>query len=298
MTDQIFYTICPSCSSAAIKKSFNTIDYTVSGESFEIWQCDECSLRFTQNIPGQDSVGRYYQSDDYISHTDTNKGVINRLYRTVRRFTLVRKRNTINRITNRSSGTLLDLGAGTGAFASVMQRSGWTVSALEPDEQARRKAAELYGLQLADSSTLFKLEADKFDVITLWHVIEHVHSLHHYLAQLKKVLKPGGTIFIAVPNYTSFDAGSYKQFWAAYDTPRHLYHFSPIAMQQLLQKHGLQLKSVKPMWFDSFYVSLLSEKYKSGRSNLVKGFLNGAVSNWKALFNPKKASSLIYIVSK
>lgn len=193
---------------------------------------------------------------------------------------------------------LLDLGAGTGAFASVMQQSGWTVSALEPEEQARRKAADLYGLQLQDSSKLFELEENQFDAITLWHVIEHVHSLHQYLDQLKKVLKPGGIIFIAVPNYTSYDAVLYKEFWAAYDTPRHLYHFSPTAMQKLLQSHGLQLKTIKPMWFDSFYVSLLSEKYKSGRSNLVKGFFNGAVSNLKAMFNKEKASSLIYIISK
>jgi 2-polyprenyl-3-methyl-5-hydroxy-6-metoxy-1,4-benzoquinol methylase len=193
---------------------------------------------------------------------------------------------------------LLDLGAGTGAFAAVMQESGWTVSALEPDEQARKKAASLYALRLEDSSKLFEIEEDKFDAITLWHVIEHVHSLHQYLDQLRKILKPGGIIFIAVPNYTSYDADLYQEFWAAYDTPRHLYHFSPAAMQNLLQSKGLQLKAIKPMWFDSFYVSLLSEKYKSRRSNLIKGFLNGAISNWKALFNKQKASSLIYIVSK
>ena len=192
----------------------------------------------------------------------------------------------------------MDLGAGTGAFASVMQQSGWTVSALEPETQARKKAADLYALELEDSSKLFELNDNQFDAITLWHVIEHVHSLHQYLDQLKKVLKPGGIIFIAVPNYTAYDAGLYKEFWAAYDTPRHLYHFSPMAMQKLLQGHGLQLKAIRPMWFDSFYVSLLSEKYKSGHSNFVRGFLNGAVSNWKALFNKEKASSLIYIISK
>lgn len=193
---------------------------------------------------------------------------------------------------------LLDLGAGTGGFASVMQRSGWTVSALEPDEAARSKAAELYALSLEDSSKLFELEASKFDAITLWHVIEHVHPLHAYVEQLKKILKPGGIIFIAVPNYTSYDASLYKQFWAAYDTPRHLYHFSPTAMQQLLQLHGLHLMAIKPMWFDSFYVSLLSEKYKSGSPNLPRGFVNGAISNLKALLNNRKASSLIYIISK
>jgi 2-polyprenyl-3-methyl-5-hydroxy-6-metoxy-1,4-benzoquinol methylase len=192
----------------------------------------------------------------------------------------------------------LDVGAGTGAFASYMQQSGWNVTALEPDEEARKKAAEIYSLQLEKSSKLFELAENSFDVITLWHVIEHVHSLHEYVGQLKKMLKQGGALFIAVPNYTSYDAFLYDKFWAAYDVPRHLYHFSPVAMRRLIQQHGLQLKQIKPMWLDSFYVSLLSEKYKSGSTNLVKGFWNGAVSNYKALLKKERSSSLIYIISK
>lgn len=254
-------------------------------------------MRFTQNIPNQNAIGRYYQSENYISHTDTNKGIVNRLYQVVRKHTLKTKRRTVVAFTKVRTGSLLDIGAGTGAFASYMQQTGWKVSGLEPDSEARQKAYELHSIELEDSSRLFELEVNQFDAITLWHVIEHVHSLHEYLDQLKKVLKPGGHIFIAVPNYTSYDANIYRQFWAAYDTPRHLYHFSPVAMKRLLASHGLQLRSIQPMWFDSFYVSLLSEKYKTGHSNLVKGFWNGALSNIKALFNKEKASSLIYIVS-
>ena len=298
MADLIFYTECPSCYSSHITKRLTAIDYTVSKLPFEIWHCSNCSLRFTQNVPTQDTIGQYYQSENYISHTDTNKGIVNRLYQVVRRHTLKGKRNLVNKFTKLENGNLLDVGAGTGAFASFMHRSGWQVSGLEPDEQARQRAATLHSIRLEDSSRLFELHEDQFDAITLWHVIEHVHLLHKYLEQLKKVVKPNGSIFIAVPNYTSYDAGVYQEFWAAYDTPRHLYHFSPDSMRKLLKDHGLQLRSIQPMWFDSFYVSLLSERYRSGHSNLLKGFWNGGVSNLKALSKQERASSLIYIVSK
>lgn len=298
MTDRIIYSKCPACYSIHITKKLSATDYTVSHEVFEIWHCNDCTLRFTQDIPDQNSIGRYYQSEDYISHTDTNKGIVNRLYRFVRGITLNIKRNTIRSYTHLSKGTLLDLGAGTGAFASHMKRAGWTVSAVEPDEQARKKAADLHAIQLEQPSKLFEWEEGRFDAITLWHVLEHVHSLQEYMDQLKKILKPRGLIFIAVPNYTSYDADIYKESWAAYDVPRHLYHFSPTAMRKLAERHGLRIKKIKPMWFDSFYVSLLSEKCKTGSPNLIKGFWSGAVSNVKTLFNKEKASSLIYVISK
>lgn len=294
--DRVFFTNCPSCRSSHIVSSLTAEDFTVSHQLFEIWHCGNCSLRFTQNIPDQSAIGRYYQSEDYISHSDTNRGVVNRLYRTVRNLTLRQKRRLVESVTHLSAGHLLDLGAGTGGFASVMKNAGWQVSALEPDEQARKKAAELYSVHIDDSSTFFDLGQKTFDAITMWHVIEHVHSLHEYLSHLGKLLKPGGSMLIAVPNYTSFDAEFYKHFWAAYDVPRHLYHFSPASMRILLKQHGFVLKSIRPMWFDSFYVSLLSEKYETGRSNLIKGFWNGAVSNMKALINTERASSLIYVI--
>jgi 2-polyprenyl-3-methyl-5-hydroxy-6-metoxy-1,4-benzoquinol methylase len=298
VTNRIFHNICPSCHSTRISRELTVRDHSVSGEEFEIWCCHDCSLRFTQNVPGEEGIGRYYQSENYISHTDTNKGIINRLYRAVRNYTLKNKKSIIQSLTRLSTGKLLDVGAGTGAFAAFMRKSGWTVTALEPDSLAREKAAGLHGLQLEDSSTLFKLKENQFDAITLWHVIEHVHSLHQYIDQLKKIVKPSGLIFIAVPNFTSDDASRYKEFWAAYDTPRHLYHFSPESMKKLIETHQLRIKKTIPMWFDSFYVSLLSEKYQSGHANLFKGFWNGTISNLKALMKKEKASSLIYIISK
>lgn len=292
------YSACPVCASASIRPVLSARDYTVSGEEFAIWECSDCTLRFTQQVPGSASIGRYYQSDNYISHTNSSKGLVNRLYHIARRFTMNNKRNLIHRLTGLSRGQLLDVGAGVGAFAGFMRQSGWQVTGLEPDEATRRRAATQYHIQLLPSEELFALPAGTFDAITMWHVLEHVHALHEYMNRLKELLKPGGLLFIAVPNYTSYDASVYGQYWAAYDVPRHLYHFSPASMRQLLKEHGLVLRDVKPMWFDSLYVSMLSEKYKTGKARLAKAFVNGWASNRRAMRDPEKCSSLTYIISR
>lgn len=293
----ITYTHCPACGSAAIQQLLTVKDYTVSQQTFPVWECAQCTLRFTQSIPDQAAIGKYYQADNYISHTNTSKGLINRLYHMVRRITLQQKRKMIRQIAQRNTGHLLDVGAGVGTFASFMQQSGWQVMGLEPDPDTRKRAEEQNRISLHDISELFQLPAASYDVITMWHVLEHVHALHEYLDQLKKLLKPSGVLLIAVPNYTSFDANLYGQYWAAYDVPRHLYHFSPASMRTLLQQHGLRLQEIKPMWFDSFYVSMLSEKYKTGKASLLKGALNGWRSNRKA-GKGERCSSVIYVVKK
>lgn len=298
MNEIINYSNCPVCKSEAIKFVLKAMDHTVSHQSFAIWECADCRFRFTQDIPAISSIGQYYQSDNYISHSNTSKGIINRLYHSIRKITLKQKRRLLNSSTGLTSGSLLDIGAGTGAFASFMQSAGWRVTALEPDETARRIARETNRINLLPSDQLFQLTTESFDSITLWHVLGHVHTLHEYIGQLKKILKPDGRLFIAVPNYTSYDALHYHSFWAAYDVPRHLYHFSPTSMKKLLQLHGLNLVKVKPMWFDSFYVSLLSEKYKTGKGSLLKGALTGLISNYKALFQKERCSSVIYVISR
>lgn len=293
----IRYSFCPVCESTAIHKVLSAKDHTVSGHLFEIWQCAQCSLRFTQDIPDKDEIGKYYQSEDYISHTETNRGIVNWLYLRVRKITLSVKRKFIEKETGSKNGSLLDVGAGTGAFLHHMKQAGWKTEGVEPDNKAIRRAASQYGLSLKPSSELFRFTENNFDAITLWHVLEHVHDLHEYIQQLKKLLKPGGKLFIAVPNYTSCDAEFYSSNWAAYDVPRHLYHFSPAAIHVLTDKHQLTIERMQPMWFDSFYVSLLSEKYKTGKANLLKGFLQGLLSNKKALNNRRRASSIIYVIS-
>lgn len=298
MNSIVHYHQCPVCKTNAIRQALTAVDHTVSKETFSIWECDDCSFRFTQNVPDASHIGRYYQSDNYISHTNTNKGLVNRVYHSIRRITLRQKRNLLQSTTGKSTGALLDVGAGTGAFAAYMRSSGWQLTGLEPDESARKIAKEANGIVLLPSDQLFNLPGESFDAITLWHVLEHVHALDEYLEQFKILLKPGGRLFIAVPNYTSFDASIYQSDWAAYDVPRHLYHFSPKAMRTLLKQHGMTLQAIRPMWFDSFYVSMLSEKIKTGKSNLLAGVFNGARSNFKAMVNREKCSSLIYVISR
>lgn len=294
----ISYDSCPNCGDHNINYVLSAKDHTVSGEEFEIWECQHCTQRFTQRIPEEDKIGRYYQSQNYISHSDTSKGLINNLYHKVRKRTLVQKRKLIEKATGKKVGNILDVGAGTGAFLQTMQQAGWKSTGIEPDENARQKALELHQLNLKNAENLYLLSPGSFDAITLWHVLEHVHDLHKYVEQIKNLLTGDGKLFIAVPNYTSGDEKIYQESWAAYDVPRHLYHFSPRAMKTLLTSHGLKIESMKPMWYDSVYVSMLSEQYKTGDSHPVKAILNGMISNLNAVLNNSKCSSVIYIASR
>jgi 2-polyprenyl-3-methyl-5-hydroxy-6-metoxy-1,4-benzoquinol methylase len=292
----VHYQSCPVCQSAAIENKLSVTDLSVSKEVFAVWQCAACSLRFTQNVPGEDAIAPYYRSEAYISHTDTRKGLINRLYHSVRSVTLRKKRKLVQKVTGLKKGNMLDIGAGTGAFLFTMQQSGWQITGLEPDPVAADNAKKNYGLDLQPPSQLFALPANGFYAITMWHVLEHVHQLEGYMRQLHQLLKQNGRLFIAVPNYTSKDATIYGAGWAAYDVPRHLYHFSPQSMHQLAQRFGFTIEKIKPMWFDAFYVAMLSEKYRNG--SLFRAFWNGLRSNVKALFDKEKCSSVIYILRK
>ncbi|CAN5241637.1 methyltransferase domain-containing protein [soil metagenome] len=298
MNSLIHYSQCPVCDSGNIVVALTAEDYTVTHEKFEVWHCNDCTCRFTQNAPAPGVIGKYYQSDAYVSHSDTKQGLVNRLYHLVRNYTLQSKRKLVTQQIGKANASLLDVGAGTGAFAATMQQAGWKVTALEPDATAKENALKNYALKLGELDAIFSLGAESFDVITMWHVLEHVHQLHEYINAYQSILKKDGTLIIAVPNYTSSDAEKYHQFWAAYDVPRHLYHFSPESIYTLMQHHGFQIKTCKPMWFDSFYVAMLSEQYKTGNQHLVSAVWTGLRSNMKALSDARKCSSVIYIIKK
>ena len=298
MSIQINYTLCPICGSAGISKVFKVKDNTASQDFFEIYHCSNCQVRFTQNPPSESSIGEYYKSEDYISHTDTSKGLINRIYQTVRNISINQKKKLIEKITGLTSGNLLDVGSGTGYFAAAMHKTGWNVTGLEPDEQARNVALRQRSIKLLPANALFQLPENNYQAITLWHVLEHIHDIKKYIVTFQKLLADNGKLFIAVPNYTSYDAISYGSDWAGYDVPRHLYHFTPQTMQWLIKECKMKIIDIKPMWFDSFYVSLLSSKYKNGSPNWIGAFWTGLVSNIKAMSDVKKCSSVIYIMSK
>jgi len=302
--NKLHYSRCPICNSTAINPLLTVKDHSVSKEEFVIWQCSHCSLRFTQDGPDQESVGTYYQSSDYISHSNTSKGLINKLYQKVRKHTLNQKAKLVIGYT-KQKGRILDFGAGIGAFLNTMKEKGWEVKGIEPDAGARQQSMNLFDLEIADDHALTELSDDNFDAITLWHVLEHIHQLHETIDRLKALLRLNGKIFIAVPNYESLDASVYKLYWAAYDVPRHLYHFTPKAMEVLMKEHGLKIIAKKPMWFDSFYISLLSSRYKNtrhanseGKPNWLGAVFNGLRSNLQTLLNEDRCSSIIYIIEK
>ncbi len=289
---------CPVCQSNQVQFVFDCTDHSITYEVFAIWECLHCQLRYTLPVPSESEIGRYYDSEKYISHSDTSIGLINKLYKLVRNITLSEKRRIVQRATGITTGQLLDVGAGTGAFLYEMKEAGWQVNGIEPDEGARKRALDNYHVQLEATPHLFNLPSESFDAITLWHVLEHVEDLEKYLAQLKTLLKPNGVLFIAVPNYTSTDGKHYGKFWAAYDVPRHLYHFAPKSMDTLANQSGFQVIYKRAMWFDAYYIAMLSEKYKRGRPALITALFHGIWCSLTTVFNRERSSSLIYFLKK
>ena len=273
-------------------KSFITVkDFSVSGESFSLLLNEEYQILKTHPQPTLDKLGSYYEFEDYISHTDGKRTLFEKMYHFIKRKAIRDKVSLINSY-QPLKGRILDIGAGTGDFLLECKNQNWDILGIEPNDKAKGIAVGK-GIKFGD--TIEKLESNSFDVITMWHVLEHVPDVEHPVAELKRLLKPTGTIIIAVPNYKSYDAKYYKEFWAAFDVPRHLWHFSKTAIEKLFDKQNMNLEDIKPMWFDSFYVSLLSEKYKTGKMNFISGFFIGLSSNISGIFK-KEFSSHIYVL--
>ncbi|MEO1030796.1 MAG: class I SAM-dependent methyltransferase [Bacteroidota bacterium] len=269
-------------------------DHSVSGEEFQLLYNEDLDMLETFPQPKAEKLSDYYKSEDYISHTDSKRNLLERVYHLVRKMSLKRKLKLINAF-NAEQKQLLDIGCGTGDFLETALKDEWNITGIEPDEKARQIANSKTDNAVFGIEHLKNLEAHSFDVITLWHVLEHLSNLEMQIKLFKQVLKPNGTLVIAVPNFKSYDAEHYKEFWAAYDVPRHLWHFSKTAISELFIKEGLALQKVLPLRFDAYYVSLLSEKYKSGFMNPIKAFWIGMRSNLKAK-RSKEYSSLIYIL--
>ena len=283
---------CPICRHNDSTHFLDCVDHTVSKENFTIVECDSCHFRYTNPRPDQTAIVAYYKAEAYVSHTNTNKGLVNRAYHIVRKKTLQHKLNLLNQWCQ--DKTLLDYGSGAGAFASHCKDGGWEVLGLEPDPDARAVALKDFGVEAKEIDSLKTLPDASRDAITLWHVLEHVHLLNETIEQFKRVLKKEGTLFIAVPNCSSYDAEFYKANWAAYDLPRHLYHFRPKNISELFTQHGFEVKEVLPMKYDAYYVSMLSEKIKGGSA--VKGIFKGWQSNMRASKKDMNYSSQIYIL--
>ncbi|MDO7848869.1 class I SAM-dependent methyltransferase [Hymenobacter sp. M29] len=288
---------CPVCGKTDFKNKLVVEDRTVSHESFAIVQCAGCSFQFTNPRPSEAEIGKYYESDAYVSHNSAAQGFVNKAYKVARFFTMRRKVSLLNKLAPRR-GKLLDYGCGTGHFLAAAKSGGWQVAGLEPNARAREEASQRLGQPIGQES-LVQFQPGTFDAITLWHVLEHIHTLNETLAQLVALLKPEGVLLIAVPNVESLDAQHYRELWAAYDVPRHLYHFAPKTMVQLLKKHKLAIRQTLPMPLDAYYVSMLSEKHKAERAGgLLTVLKAGYKSNVYAEEHEGQYSSLLYVAGR
>ncbi len=286
---------CPLCNSGHFHNYIICKDHTVSHEDFAIVRCDDCDFLFTNPRPSSETIDSYYESEDYVSHQNKSNNLINLVYRFARKFTLTKKLKLINSF-NSTGKQLLDIGCGTGHFISYCKTNGWQVEGVEPNETARNNASSK-GIRVAEH--LSELQSNTYDVITMWHVLEHIPTINEYLKTINSLLNKNGKFIVAVPNVDSYDADHYKSHWAAYDVPRHLYHFSQKTMSKMMKKHGFKVIKTKPMKLDAFYVSLLSEKYKKpGIKNYINSIINGCLSNSYASKNNNNYSSLIYIIRK
>jgi SAM-dependent methyltransferase len=294
----VHHDACPLCSSEKIALLFRCTDYFTSKNLFPVFRCEACGFTFTQDYPEESEIGRYYESDDYISHTDSAKGFSNKLYRLARKIMLIRKRTLVQKITALDKGSILDIGSGTGYFANTMKQSGWQVTGIEINEKARDFASTNFGLEIFPPDDLPLLKSASCDCITLWHVLEHFHDPVKYLTEIKRILKPGSVCIVALPNSNSYDSKYYKSYWAAWDVPRHLWHFNPATFRHFAEKEGFRFEKIRTLPLDVFYISQLSEKYKGGALGFLKGISKALVFATIALFKKEKSSSVIYTLRK
>ncbi|CAN5434703.1 class I SAM-dependent methyltransferase [soil metagenome] len=287
---------CPLCNDSRISNFIICKDYTVSGESFAIVECKNCNFRFTSPRPTIENIEKYYESEDYISHTNSNKRLINSIYRIVRNYTLFEKQSIITKL-KPEKGNLLDYGCGTGNFLIYCKKQNWKTYGIESNTKAKKIAISQNLIIFNNIDELTKEVKEKFDIITLWHVLEHLYNPEETIRNLKKILNKEGYFLIAIPNNESYDATWYKEYWAAYDVPRHLSHFNQKTFKDFIVKSKLKIDRVIPMKLDAYYVSLLSEKYKTSSNNYLKAMLLGKKSNEIAK-EKNNYSSLIYVVKK
>ncbi len=274
-----------------MKFFLSTRDHAVTKESFELHH--DAKLDLLQTIPKPENLEKYYQDEDYVSHTDGNRTMLEKIYQLVKKYQLKKKETWIREYADRNA-KILDVGAGTGSFVKFLKDNGWFSEGVEPNLKARSMAT---GKGVKLSASLKDLGAQRFDLITLWHVLEHVPDLDKSILEFKNRLSENGLLFVAVPNFRSYDAKIYGSYWAAYDVPRHIWHFSQNSIKEIFSRNGFSLVGVKPMIFDAFYIAQLSEKYKHGKHRFFSAFWHGMRSNLQAR-RTGEYSSLLYVLKK
>ncbi|MDT8402136.1 MAG: class I SAM-dependent methyltransferase [Bacteroidales bacterium] len=289
---------CPLCGSGSITVIYECTDFLVSGEKFPLSLCSSCSFIFTNNYPAEKDSAGYYQSDDYISHSDTSSGMMNKLYHIARDLMLAAKFRMLRKESGLKSASVLDIGSGTGYFLFYVSKKNWECLGIEISREARDYALSKNNLKLMPPEAIDDIKAESIDIITMWHTLEHFYHPEDYFASACKILKKDGLLVIALPNHRSYDAKKYRDLWAAWDVPRHLWHFNPETLQLLAARHHYKLRKIKRLPLDAFYISSLSEKHKNSSLPLLRGLIRGSISFLVSLFDIKKTSSLIYFFRK
>jgi len=284
---------CNICGKSEFSIYLQTKDFFLTGEEFTIVKCKSCGFLFVNPRPDANEISKYYKSEEYISHSNTKKGLLNKIYHIIRKRNHQKKYEIISFY--KQFGTILDIGCATGEFLNYLKKQSWETMGVEPDLDARNYANNEYGLKVMPETFLNDTSSEKFDVITMWHVLEHVHALEERVQQIKRLLTKNGIATIAVPNAGSYDAQNYGKYWAGYDLPRHIYHFTQESIIKLFEKYNFKLDKIVPMKYDAYYISMLSEKYKTGSRNLLKAFWTGYKSNLWAKKNKSNYSSLIFV---
>jgi SAM-dependent methyltransferase len=290
--------VCPACQATNTTDLYRAKDHLVSGQEFLIRQCIVCGMGWTVAPPAEEEAGKFYASDEYISHTDSRQSLADRLYHLARGFMLRRKGNLVDSAVRKSTGVILDIGSGTGYFAYFMQKRGWQVTGIEISEQARNYSVERFGIRAIDPHQVRNLPSASADCITFWHVIEHLYDPAGWLGEVRRILKDDGRCIIALPNFASADAKWFGKRWAALDVPRHLWHFTPDAFRQFAVKKGFVCESTSALPLDLFYISSLSYRNTGKGLPLVRGVLTGVVIALRSMFRRESASSLVYVLSK
>lgn len=284
---------CPSCGKSNFSTYLKTKDFFFTQEGFSLSKCKKCQLVFTNPVPN--NLSKYYDTPDYLSHNTRDNGLMGILYSFLRKINIKNKYNLIKHYSGK--GSILDIGCGTGELLNYFNKNNWAVKGVEPNQTARKFAKQKYCIDIHGEESINSFKPESFDVISMWHVLEHVPDLHTRLIQISKLIKPEGTIFIALPNLDSPDSIKYGKFWSALDVPRHLYHFTQLSFEKLINKHNMVLVHAEPMKLDSYYVSLLSEKYIKNKLYFPAAIINGFISNQKAKKN-NNFSSMIFVVKK
>jgi SAM-dependent methyltransferase len=294
----VHHTKCPVCNCTSFSFCLRCKDYLVSGIEYDLYQCAECNFVLTQDHPDEKEIGDSYRSEDYISHSDTKRGHFNSLYHIVRSFMLTRKVQIVKRATGLKKGIILDIGSGTGYFASAMKEAGWAVIGIEVNIMAREYSIKKFGIDVLPPDAIKNISDESIDCITLWHSLEHLEGLNDTFIEIRRLLTPGGICLVALPNICSFDSEYYKQFWAGYDVPRHLWHFSIDTFRKLSDNYRFEFVGKAGLPFDAFYISILSEKNKGTNFPVARGMLTGLKSFLISVFRPEKNSSLVYLIKK